>query len=192
MLKVGPTHGTWLAGTLLALLLIFAVGESTATSAVPQTLSQLTDASSHIVRGDVRRIESRWNADQTLIVTDVSLWVGESFKGSARGQIIVTLPGGRIDDLVLDVVGAPSFALDEEVLVFLQRGENDNFLLPTLFQGKFHLTTDEDGTTWLGNDHSTLPHLLPGRAASLQSNSRMPLDTFLGELTTTLGQGGSR
>lgn len=183
---------TWLVLPLLALALIVGVGDTSATSAIPQTLSDLSDNSTHIVRGDVRHIASRWNADRTLIVTDVSLWVGDSFKGAAGGEILITLPGGQIDDLVLDVVGAPTFYIEEEVLVFLQRGEDDNFLLPTLFQGKFHITTDADGTTWLSNDHSTLPQLLPGRAASLQSGSRMPLDIFLNDLTNTLRGGGTR
>ena len=190
MLKRKNPIAIWLAGCLLLLVLVL-VGDSEATSVIPQTLSELTDANSHIVRGDVRAIDSRWNADRTLIVTDISLWIGESFKGAARGQIIVTLPGGRIDDLVLDVVGVPSFALEEEVVLFLQRGEDDNFLIPDLYQGKFRLTTEEDGTTWLSNDHSTLPQLLPGRASSLTSSERMPFESFRSELESAL-RGGAR
>ncbi len=182
----------WAAGALFSLLLISVAGTTPATTIADQSLSSLVSESTHIVRGDVRQIQSRWNADRTLIVTDISLWVGESFKGSAHGQIVITLPGGRIDDLALDVVGAPSFALEEEVLVFLRPGEDDNYVVPSLYQGKFEIAEDEAGETWIHNDHYTMDRLLPLRASALRLQNRMPLGDFMPELDSALRKGGTR
>src|SRR5262245_36638444 len=125
-----------------------------ATSGSPQTLGALTKASTEIVRGTVVARESRWNDDKTLIVTDVVLETTENFKGEAASRFTLEVVGGRVGDLVLDVVGGPSFTIGEDVVVFAARGANGRLRLPGLAQAKFTIETDADGKVWIRNQAS--------------------------------------
>jgi len=174
--------------------LLLAPVNAVATSILPQDISVLSAESTHVVRGTVRSLNSRWNDDKTLIVTDVRLGVDESFKGQTKDEIVLTVVGGRVDDLVLDVVGAPSFAIDEDVLVFMKSGDGKSFRLPSLSQSKYHLSKDAADETWVSNEQYSLRQAVPQRAAAVDGQERLPWQAFVAELRVAISgsQGGVR
>jgi hypothetical protein len=163
-------------------LLLVLPAAALATSSRQQTLGTMTKLSSDIVRGKVVAKESRWNDDKSLIVTDVMIQVIEAFKGAAAPEVTLEVIGGRVEDLVLDVVGGPSFAIGEEVLVFATRGPGGRLRLPGLAQAKFTVETDAAGKVWIRNQVS-LERFLPGEEPTVDAAGRMEWSAFRGRLT---------
>lgn len=164
-----------------------------ATLILPQDILQVTAASSDVVRGRVASLASRWDYDRTLIVTDVVIEVEETFKGEAKGDVVLTLFGGRVDDLVLDVEGSPSFAVGEDVVVFARRERDGSLSVPNLYQGKYRVETD-GGALWISNERYSLAELVPAKAAALDAAGRMAWGQFRAELERAVRQspGGAR
>lgn len=127
---------------LLALLLALPAG---ATSMLRADLPALSRESDAVVRGTVRRVQSRWAADGRRIVTDVEIEVAEALKGAPGRTVLVTQPGGRMGDIGQRVSGLASFAEGEEVVVFLQRRGRDAFAVRGMAQGKFRVQRSADG-----------------------------------------------
>jgi hypothetical protein len=179
-------------GLLLAAALLTILGPPVgATSMKPQDLAALAGQSSDVLRATVVSVESRWNDDKTLILTEVELAVTRSFKGAERRTAVVELHGGRVGDLVLDVVGSPAFQVGEEVLVLAQERKDGRLWLPYLAQDKYRIERDPDGSLWVRNDLYPLASLLPAESHLLDARQRLPLDRFLGALAASL-QGGGR
>lgn len=166
---------------------------ATATMILPRDLGTMTKASTDIVRGRVVAIESRWNDDRTLIVTDVRLAVTETFKGKAATEVTLELLGGRVEDLALDVVGSPSFALGEDVVVFATAGKGGRLRLPSLAQDKLTVEQGSDGKEWVRSDQQSFGSLLPGKSLALDAGGRLGWDQFRSRLVSAAGgAGGAR
>lgn len=118
-----------------------------ATALVREDVAHLSETSDVIVRGTVRRVESRWTSDHRRIVTDVELQVAESLKGAPGQTLVVMQPGGVVGDIGQKVSGLASFAQGEEVVVFLQQRGTDRFIVSGMAQGKFRVERSSDGTS---------------------------------------------
>jgi len=174
----------------LVLVLVLAVPAlAAATSGRQQTLDGLTKASTDVVRGKVVSMQSRWNEDRTLIVTDVELQVTEALKGRAAPQVTLEVLGGRVDDLVLEIVGGPSFAPGEEVLVFATAGKDGRLRLPGLAQAKVTVEPDAGGKLWIRNPVS-LDQFLPGETVTVDAAGRLAWSELRGRLTGILRRQG--
>lgn len=178
---------------LAAVVWALAAPPVSATLILPQSLDTLTRTSSHVLHGKVLSMESRWNDEGTLIVTDVYLDVAEAFKGRIGGPVVLTLHGGRVDDLVLDVVGSPTFQVGEEVLIFARRQPDGSFNIPDLYQGKYRVEREADGA-WIANEQYSLDQLLPDKATVLDARGRLSWDTFRQQLVSAVerARGGAR
>lgn len=177
----------------LALLLLFLPALAWATLILPQDLGTMVKASTHVFRGKVVSIESRWNGDKTLILTDVGIQVTEAFKGKRAPVVSLELIGGRVEDVVLDVVDSPSFAIGEDVVVFATVGKDGRLRLPALAQDKFTIEQSADGKAWVRNDQQSFGALLPGKSLSLDVNGRLGWAEFRSRLVGALkGAGGAR
>lgn len=164
-----------------------------ATIILPRDLSAMTKASTDIVRGRVVSIESRWNGDRTLILTDVRIAVTETFKGKPAPEVELELIGGQVEDVALDVVGSPRFALGEDVVVFATAGKDGRLRLPSLTQEKFRVEQSPDGKTWVSNDQQSFGALLPGKTLTLDASGRLGWSEFrAGLLKARKAEGGER
>ncbi len=127
--------------TMLALFLFVVLGTMQMVSAVAiqQTLKQLVDNSSDIVRGSVMEKESFWNEDKNYIFTRVTLQVEETLKGSQTvpSKVSVIIPGGEVGETGLGVEHAARFEVGEEVVVFLSPLDNSDFMVAAWEQGKY-------------------------------------------------------
>lgn len=108
-----------------------------ATTLIAMDVPALTRTSDLVVRGTVVRVESRWTADGRRIMTDNEILVGEVLKGSHAGKTIVAMqPGGTVGDVGQVVHGVATFALGDEVVVFLER-RGDRATVVGFAQGRF-------------------------------------------------------
>lgn len=105
----------------LVLLVGLAPTPARASSALDLDVEGLTVRAEHVVRARVLSSEARWAARGRRIVTESRLEVLEVLAGQPHvKEVRVVQPGGSVDGLVQEVLGAASFSPGEEVVVFLR------------------------------------------------------------------------
>lgn len=140
----------------LGFLLLFCVTPSLCPASTVVRLSpeEMARRASHVLHGNVVAIDAAFTADGQQILTYVTLEVMESLKGPTSAFCTFAFLGGRVGDAAMVVVGAPRFAVGEEVVVDLvkmapQRAlpvETDLWLVG-LGQGKWSVQRDRRGQT---------------------------------------------
>ncbi len=137
---------------------------------VRKSIEELTFEADSILIGKVKKIESRWNEERTLIHTYVTISVSQHLKAlSGQGkieEIIVKVRGGEVGDIGLRVSDTPQFREGEEVFLFLRTEKPPLFSVAGLFQGKY---TIEDG-----------------RARNRILGIESPLDSFINQIKGNL------
>jgi hypothetical protein len=117
-----------------------------ATTIVGGTVAELAASSDLVVAGTVLRTESTY-AD-SMIVTRTTLRVEQVYQGGVTSnEIVIVSPGGRVGDLATRVAGADTYTSGEQVLVFLQQGQDGNYGSVALAFSKFTLAPSEGGWT---------------------------------------------
>jgi len=151
----GPNPRSVFAAAIVAAIL---VGPAVhATVVLPADLGDLSRDAIAIARGQVVDVEVRWADDRHSIVTDVTLAVESYLKGGLGPTVQFRVPGGELGRLRSIVVGAPEFAIEERVVVFLgARGPMVPYVLG-LSQGVFRVSRAADNSGWF----VTPPALLP-------------------------------
>jgi len=97
----------WAAITVAALLLI--VPNISNAIRLETTWAQRVDQSEVVVRGGVISVKSYWNAQHTMIYTDVTIRADEYLKGQGPTDKIITLPGGSLGGDTVSVSDVPVF-----------------------------------------------------------------------------------
>ena len=163
--------------TLLAFFLcLFAGTLARATTVEPLALEDLVKRAHHIVSGKVRNSRTYWSADRKLILTSYTIEVDESIKGRPPKTFELTTIGGKIGDLELQVSGMPSFAKDENVVVFTESSGPYEVVMG-LGQGKF---TVENGEVFNEVNGLSFPDGRPAKPM------RFPIQTFKRQIRTIL------
>jgi hypothetical protein len=134
------------------------------------SLADLTHRADLIVLGAAKEQQARRHMDGKLIVTDVSVRVEQTLKGSSKpGQTIVaTLLGGKLDGIALQVPGEASLPLGQRVLLFLYRAQASGDLrVVGMSQGVLSLSQQGPATMVMpGGGGAAL--VQPGNDGSLQ------------------------
>lgn len=117
-----------------------------------QSLSSLVRDKTDIFVGEVTSIRSYWNDEETFIYTEVGIQVSESLVGSARGEVYVEVLGGRVGDVMLDIVGGATFEPGEQVLLLADLGYDGRYRLPELALDKLVLDSLADGSKSIRSD----------------------------------------
>ena len=102
---------------VLALSLV-AAASSPATTVEELSFDEIVATSSSIVHGKVVRSWAGWDPEHVTIWTHYQIQVEDALKGGARQILTVSEPGGEIDGMHVQVVGAPRYEIGEEVVVF--------------------------------------------------------------------------
>lgn len=111
-----------------------------ATIAVKLELADLVEQSDVIAVGTVAKAESRWTDDQRLIVTDVTIDVGDGLLGCSDGESVTfTVMGGTVGDISQTVAGEAIFRSGEKAVVFLGQRPSGHLGVIGLSQGKYHV-----------------------------------------------------
>jgi hypothetical protein len=141
---------------LLSSVLLFAV-PARATILIPADLGELSRDALAIARGRVSALDTQWTADRGTIETIVTLEVESYLKGSLGSTLKFRVPGGELGRFRSIVVGAPEFAIDQRVVVFLgAHGPSVPHVLG-LSQGVFRMARAADNSGWLVTSPVFLP-----------------------------------
>jgi hypothetical protein len=148
---------------LLSLLLLAVMAvPARATVLIPADLGELSRDALAIARGRVAALDTQWTEDRGTIETIVTLEVESYLKGSLGSTLRFRVPGGDLGRFRSIVVGAPQFAVDQRVVVFLgARGPSVPYVLG-LNQGVFRLAPAADNSGWM----VTSPVLAPATGVS--------------------------
>jgi hypothetical protein len=105
---------------VLFLVVLFAMPKpAAATVVVAVDLGELSHDARAIAVGHVLAVDGRWTDDRQAIETIVTLAVDHYLKGSLGSTVQFRVAGGRLGRYRSVVVGAPNFAVDQHVVVFL-------------------------------------------------------------------------
>lgn len=177
-------------GCALLLALVASSGVLRASVSVPVEMKALVGDASDIVRGRVVSLESRWNADHTLIETEVRLEVSERLKGEAGAELTFTVPGGEVEGRRLFVDAVPPLAEEDNLVLFLQRQPDGRLVLPHLALGSYRLESDARGL-WVAGQGQSVAALVPERASALDYKQRLSWDVFSREVQAADRAGSS-
>ena len=132
---------------LLILLLIswFLVAKNTTTD-FEYEIYKLTKRSEYIVRGESVSFKTHYTDDKRSIYTDLEFKVTQVLKGELKSSvIIIALPAGSINGKTMYVLDSPSFALNEEAILFLRKFKDENifhsgkYAIFALSSGKYNI-----------------------------------------------------
>jgi len=104
---------------------------------------QLTQVSTAILYGKCSKIRCEWNADKDIILTHVTIVPEEYLKGNLGAEAILTIPGGRVGDIVYEVSEMPVFLEGEEVFTFAWKHPSGKNLVTGGHQGKLKIEKDK-------------------------------------------------
>jgi len=104
---------------LLAALLLAAAAPVSATVIAPADVDAIVAGSQTIVRGRVVEVRSAMTNGRRTIHSFVTLAVEDTLKGSPASRVTFRVPVGQVGRYRRVIVGAPGFAVGEQVLVFL-------------------------------------------------------------------------
>ena len=150
----------------LVFLLLFVVWgvPARATVLIPADLGELSRDALAIARGRVAAVDAQWTEDRGTIETIVTLEVESYLKGSLGSMLRFRVPGGELGRFRSIVVGAPAFAVEERVVVFLGAlGPSVPYVLG-MNQGVFRVSRAADNSGWL----VTSPVLLPATGGAVR------------------------
>jgi hypothetical protein len=130
----------FLGASVLILSVLFSAAQ--ATQIIYRSPKQMGQESPLVVQGKVASVRSFWNEKQTKIFTETVVAVDETFKGQPVGSVNILQLGGVVDNVKMTVHGALSWKPGEEVLLFLEEQDSQNYRVAGFSQGKFHIERD--------------------------------------------------
>jgi hypothetical protein len=160
---------------LVSCLLLAITVSARATVLVPTDLGQLSKNALAIVRGRVSAVDARWTDDHRTIETTITLDAERYLKGALGATVQFRVPGGTLGRYRSIVVGAPEFAVDQRVVVFLGAHGPSVPYLVGFSQGVYRVARTADNSGWL----VTPPGILPSATGTVPivrgDPSRRPL-----------------
>lgn len=128
---------------IVSLCAVLLPSEATAQT-LRRSLGELTREADAVIVGKTLSTESYWTADRSAILTRVTVRVDETLSGDASSQVVLTVPGGQVGDLLHEISDMPVFLPDEEVVVFTTRLASGETVVAGGLQGKLEIVRDRD------------------------------------------------
>jgi hypothetical protein len=132
MLTVRTFRYALAAGLLL-------LGSSSATLIPSVSFEQLTDTSEMIVAGRITNSWPAWDAEHKYIWTHYNLTVSSAVKGSPGAVVEFAEPGGALDGRSTMIAGTVTYAVGDNLVLFLARMPNGYLRTTGWAQGKYAL-----------------------------------------------------
>jgi hypothetical protein len=144
-----------------------------ATVLVPADLTELSRDARAIVRGRVVALDPRWSDDRRSIETIVTLEVEGYLKGTFGQTVQFRVSGGTLGRFRSVTIGAPEFAIDEHIVVFLGANGPTVPHLLGLNQGVFRIARASNG--WVVTPPATVPPVSGSARIVRGDTSRRPV-----------------
>ena len=133
---------------LLVLALVAAVPALTrATVVVRPSFDQLVERADLIIEGEVVDVRARWDvrAGERVIVSDVTIRVRRTLKGTSSAQVVLQFFGGTVGKYSMQLAGMPPFAPGDRSVLFLRNDGGRGYPLVGLMHGRFRIARGADG-----------------------------------------------
>lgn len=128
--------------SLLALVCALVVAPAQAVTVTPLSFEELVRQSSSVIYARVVGVEGRWTDDRRGIDSLVTVEVLKGLKGTAAGEVTLTVPGGEMGRYRNLLPGAPVFARGDLAVLFLT-ARGPRLPIPTGFtQGIYRVVRD--------------------------------------------------
>lgn len=163
-----------------------------ATVLVPADLGELSRDAIAIVRGRVAAVDAQYTEDRGTIETLITLEVDSYMKGALGPTVRFKVPGGSLGRFRSIVVGAPEFAVDQRVVVFLGAHGPSVPYIVGFSQGVFRMVRAADDSGWMVVPPAALP--TPGASVAMVRGdvNRRPLPLADFEQRVRALAGGAR
>jgi hypothetical protein len=130
---------------ILFTALLFSPFSVSATVITPVSEDDLARHATAILVGQVKGIESYWDAGAKQVFTHITVTPQEVLKGDiGDGDLTLKQLGGTVGQLRSWLEGSPEFIVGEKVLLFIDTNQDGSACVAYLYQGKFSLFTDPD------------------------------------------------
>jgi len=169
---------------LPALLLLILPGTECSAQLKKMSASDLTKESTAVFYGKCSKIRSEWNETRDIILTQVTVVPEEYVKGNLGSEAVITVPGGRVGDIIYEVSEMPIFTEGEEVVAFIWTNSAGKNLVTGGFQGKMKIEKDKSTgkrmvTGERITDDTETQDQVPGQVKKAE---RMQLEEFVSKL----------
>jgi hypothetical protein len=102
----------------------------------------MTEVSTAVLYGKCTNKRCEWNEKKSIIYTYVTIAPEEYIKGNLGSEAIITVPGGRVDDIIYEVSEMPVFTEGEEVMLFVWKNPSGKNLVTGGYLGKMKIEKD--------------------------------------------------
>jgi hypothetical protein len=160
--------------TLVLLLAPLAV-EATISRAI--AFDEKVDGAAAIVLGRCVSQHSQWDAEREWILTYSTFSIEKTLKGFPSQEITIVTPGGRVGDIVQEVVGVPRFQRGDERVVFVRNTASGPTVL-YLEQGAYQVFEDDRGERIVKPLAPTAAVMDTQRGAVVEAERARPLREF--------------
>jgi hypothetical protein len=129
-------------------LVAFCSSFAVATTVIPQSVEQLTAASTLVVSAHAERSWESWDPQHHLIYTYTVFTVTKTLAGPTLSQVLVRQMGGSLDGITQKVSGVRQFQQHEDAVLFLRPGLPDGsgaLSITGLMQGHFYYVATASG-----------------------------------------------
>lgn len=181
-----PLRSSIMLTFIMSLLGLTISPAETAAQLKKMSTEELTKASSAILYGKCKKIQSEWNETKDIIFTTITVVPDEYIKGNLGDEAIITVPGGQVGDIVYEVSEMPVFTEGEEIFAFVWKHPSGINMVTGGQQGKLKIKTDKktgkkvvEGTAIPKNDPSAKKSAV---VKDPQSSDVMLLDDFTREV----------
>lgn len=172
---------------LSVLVLTLSVLPAGASTFLAMSEEELVAESSAVVRGTIVSVDSFWNAEHTMIVTEVVVEVEKVVVGEAPRFVTLRTAGGTVGDYTVLAHGFPTFQPGERSLVFLGAGADEAFRVTGYQLGHYRIHTNRHGVEVAVPTVDQNVRLLSADGRSVERPRARPLAAFEASL-----QGQSR
>jgi hypothetical protein len=130
--------------SFIAVVSVLLSATAYATVVIPIEFRELVSAAPVIVHGRVVNLQPQWVDGRRFVETLVTIEAEEYLKGDLGSEVTFTVPGGEIGRVRTVMVGAPTFRVGDELVLFLK---TDGAAVPVIFglsQGVFRVVADRE------------------------------------------------
>jgi hypothetical protein len=130
------------------------------------SVEEMTTESTSILYGKCTKVESAWSGNQDIILTTVTVVPDAYLKGNFGSEVTITVPGGRVGDIIYEVSDMPIFTEGDDVFTFLWKHPSGMNLVTGGTQGKLDIVADQNSGVRLVNKRQ------PGTSTPIRANTQ--------------------
>jgi hypothetical protein len=169
---------------MIVICILLIPAENSIAQVKKMSSKDMTDVSTAVLYGKCKSKRCEWNENKSAIYTYVTIAPEEYIKGNLGSEVVVAVPGGRVDNMLYEVSETPFFAVDEDVVAFIWTSPKGKHLITGGSQGKVKIEKDaKTGKRFVndpdGDSETTTQNLAPGQ---VKKADKIQLEDYIGKL----------